>query len=192
MTTTRDRLIDGAAALLDEGGPAAVTLREVGRRAGVSHNAPYKHFEDKRDLLAMIAAGELRVLAARLTEAAAGETGAARIGAALRAYVGWAIAAPERFRLVFGAWTGSHAELEGAAEAAVVAITEVVTTAQTEDDALPGDTERLVALLRSTAHGLVDLDLSGHLRKRPGAPGPDDLIDELITLVRGGGSAPRH
>ncbi|GAB3769554.1 TetR/AcrR family transcriptional regulator [Microlunatus parietis] len=189
MTTTRDRLIDAAAGLLDEGGPAAVTLREVGRRAGVSHNAPYKHFQDKRDLLAALAAGELRVLAGRLADATAGETGAARIGASLRAYVGWAIAAPERFRLVFGAWTGPHAELESAAQEAVATITEAVASAQAEDDALPRDTERLVALLRSTAHGLVDLELSGHLRKRPGAPGPDDLIDELITLVRGGGPA---
>jgi AcrR family transcriptional regulator len=30
-------------------------LREVARRAGVSHNAPYRHFRDKDDLLAAIA-----------------------------------------------------------------------------------------------------------------------------------------
>ena len=52
---TRRSLLDAAAALLDEGGPEAVTLREVGSRAGVSRGAPYRHFDDKDDLLAAIA-----------------------------------------------------------------------------------------------------------------------------------------
>ena len=55
---TRDTLVAVAAQLLDEGGPEAVTLREVGHRAGVSHNAPYKHFADKEALLAAVAAFE--------------------------------------------------------------------------------------------------------------------------------------
>jgi AcrR family transcriptional regulator len=56
---TRDALVEAAARLLDAGGVEAVTLREVGRRAGVSHNAPYKHFASTQALLAAIAAREL-------------------------------------------------------------------------------------------------------------------------------------
>jgi AcrR family transcriptional regulator len=56
---TRDDLIEVATGLLDRGGVAAVTLREVGRLAGVSHNAPYKHFADKQALLAAVAARDL-------------------------------------------------------------------------------------------------------------------------------------
>src|SRR2546429_7684555 len=59
VSNTRDTLLAAAAQLLDEGGPEAVTLREVGHRAGVSHNAPYKHFADKQALLAAVAAREL-------------------------------------------------------------------------------------------------------------------------------------
>src|ERR1700677_3914321 len=59
-SSTRDALVDAAVQLLDEGGPEAVTLREVGHRAGVSHNAPYKHFTGKEALLAAVAARELR------------------------------------------------------------------------------------------------------------------------------------
>jgi AcrR family transcriptional regulator len=55
MTDTRERLIEAAAELRDRGGPAAVTLREVGRIAGVSRSAPYRHFSDKGALLAVIA-----------------------------------------------------------------------------------------------------------------------------------------
>src|ERR1700733_11010151 len=53
---TRRALLDDAAELLDSGGPAAVTLREVGARAGVSRGAPYRHFADKGSLLTAVAA----------------------------------------------------------------------------------------------------------------------------------------
>ena len=43
-------------ALIGEVGPRAFTLREVARRAGVSHNAPYRHFASKDELLAEVAA----------------------------------------------------------------------------------------------------------------------------------------
>src|SRR4051812_41063542 len=56
---TRETLIDVATRLLDAGGVEAVTLREVGHQAGVSHNAPYKHFANKEALLAAVAAREL-------------------------------------------------------------------------------------------------------------------------------------
>jgi AcrR family transcriptional regulator len=47
MSSTREALVAAATDLVDAGGDQAVTLREVGKRAGVSHNAPYKHFRDK-------------------------------------------------------------------------------------------------------------------------------------------------
>src|SRR3954452_11529824 len=53
---TRRALLDDAAELLDNGGPDAVTLREVGARAGVSRGAPYRHFADKESLLTEVAA----------------------------------------------------------------------------------------------------------------------------------------
>src|ERR1700722_1023707 len=53
---TRRALLDDAAALLDTGGPDAVTLRAVGARAGVSRGAPYRHFANKESLLTAVAA----------------------------------------------------------------------------------------------------------------------------------------
>src|SRR5580700_9985299 len=51
----KEVLLDAALALISEVGPQAFTLREVARRAGVSHNAPYRHFRDKDELLAVVA-----------------------------------------------------------------------------------------------------------------------------------------
>jgi len=53
---TRRALLNDAAELLDSGGPDAVTLREVGARAGVSRGAPYRHFANKESLLTAVAA----------------------------------------------------------------------------------------------------------------------------------------
>ncbi len=62
-TTTGRKLIEVATALLDSGGENAVTLRAVGQAAGLSHNAPYKHFASRNALLAAVATTSLAELA---------------------------------------------------------------------------------------------------------------------------------
>ena len=52
----KTELLNAALKLISETGPQAFTLREVARRAGVSHNAPHRHFRDKDDLLGAVAA----------------------------------------------------------------------------------------------------------------------------------------
>src|SRR5271154_2828384 len=52
----RRTLIDAAVSLVTEEQDWTFSLRELARRAGVSHNAPYNHFPEKRDLLGAVAA----------------------------------------------------------------------------------------------------------------------------------------
>jgi AcrR family transcriptional regulator len=59
-------LLDEAVASLRESGPAALSLRDLARRAGVSHAAPAHHFGDKRGLLTAVAAEGFRRLLATL------------------------------------------------------------------------------------------------------------------------------
>jgi AcrR family transcriptional regulator len=66
----RRALLDTVLGMVAERGDAAeVTLREVARRAGVSHNAPYRHFADKEALLAAIATEGFEMLLATLRAA---------------------------------------------------------------------------------------------------------------------------
>src|SRR5215467_12607566 len=67
----RAALIRAGLAILAEEGVQALTLRAAARRAGVSHNAPYRHFADKEALLAAIAEEGFIDLAARVEEARA-------------------------------------------------------------------------------------------------------------------------
>ncbi|MGF0116287.1 TetR/AcrR family transcriptional regulator [Promicromonospora sp. Marseille-Q5078] len=67
----RGALLDAARATIDEQGPAGVSLRDLARRAGVSHAAPTHHFGDKRGLMTALAAEGFRALADRLADAPA-------------------------------------------------------------------------------------------------------------------------
>jgi AcrR family transcriptional regulator len=64
-----DQLLDAALEIVRTKGAHAVSLREVARRAGVSHMAPYRHFKDKEALLAGVAERGFRKLTAILETA---------------------------------------------------------------------------------------------------------------------------
>jgi AcrR family transcriptional regulator len=100
----RRALLDAALELIRTSGPAAFTLRQAAVRAGVSHNAPYRHFSDKASLLAELAeegSVALRKSADRAV-AAAGEDPVERLRAVGLAYIRFAVAQPGHFRVMFG------------------------------------------------------------------------------------------
>ncbi|MGW0788932.1 TetR/AcrR family transcriptional regulator [Streptomyces sp. NPDC002911] len=66
----RQALIDGARDILAERGHEHFSLNEVARRAGVSTSAPYRHFDNRDELLAAVAADGYATLHRCLEEAA--------------------------------------------------------------------------------------------------------------------------
>lgn len=179
--STRTALIEAATRLLDQGGAEAVTLREVGRLSGVSHNAPYKHFANKEALLAAVAAAELT---RRRTSLAGRGKPENVLRKAMHGYVAWALEYPARFRLVFGPWSVHDDELAAAAQSAQSDLVDVVAAAQ-KTGALPaGDPERLASLVRAVAHGAADLAAAGHLAETgKGHASPQQLVDDLLGYL---------
>jgi AcrR family transcriptional regulator len=91
-------ILQAASELLEEQGVEGLKMRELARRAKVSHNAPYRHFPDRESLLAALAADGFARLGRTQQEARA--TGGLKgMG---EAYVRFALAHPQRFRLMFG------------------------------------------------------------------------------------------
>jgi AcrR family transcriptional regulator len=183
VKTAPDSLLSAAAALLDRGGPGAVTLRGLGLAAGVSRGAPYHHFATKSDLLAAIATRELDRLADAFL--AIDQQGAPAARAMMLIYLRWALEYPERFRLTFGRWEHDDALL-GAAAARV---REVFVTAVSEGQRLgelpAGDPVRLGTLLLSAMHGAADLAAAGHLAPiRTGRLDVDDLVNDLFGHLK--------
>jgi AcrR family transcriptional regulator len=166
---------------LDRGGPAEVTLREVGRLAGVSHNAPYKHFADKEELLAAIAAKDLRNRCELIESLVSEQKPIDALRKFGHAYVSWARAKPARFRLSFGAWRIGSDELRQAVAASRAQMVWIVKAAQACSELPPGDAERLVALMLALFHGAASEALAGDLSFAvKGKANPEDIIDDLL------------
>jgi AcrR family transcriptional regulator len=184
---TREALVEAATTLLDEGGVAAVTLREVGRQVGVSHNAPYKHFASKELLLAAVAAAELARRREEIATAAARRRSPeAVLRAVLHHYIAWALERPARFRLVFGSWNVASEELTKAAHEAQTAMVDLVAAVQAAGVLPAGDPVRMASLLRATAHGAADLAAAGHLAEGgKGNASPEQLVDDLLAHLNG-------
>jgi AcrR family transcriptional regulator len=91
-------ILAAAGNMMEKEGVAAISVREAARRAGVSHNAPYRHFPDRESLLAALAAEGFERFARTLEE------GQSRGGLRGRgeAYIVFALENPQRFRLMFG------------------------------------------------------------------------------------------
>lgn len=99
----RQALLDEAAGVVEREGVAALSLRDLARRLGVSHAAPAHHFVDKAALLVELARDGFERFAAAMEAAAAqGRDPVDRLRRAGEAYVRFAIEHPGRFRVMFG------------------------------------------------------------------------------------------
>ncbi|MDX1375809.1 MAG: TetR/AcrR family transcriptional regulator, partial [Burkholderiales bacterium] len=147
----RAEILRAAAQVLEEQGIGAISLREAARRAGVSHNAPYRHFADRDALLAALAADGF----ARLGEALESSTGARARG---EAYVRFALEQPQRFRLMFGGLLrlDAHAGLRAAAAQTYAGLVRAFEPIAGRDGA-----PTAAAAAWSLTHGLAQLLLDG-------------------------------
>ena len=157
----RPALIAAARALLEERGSEAVGLREAARRVGVSPTATYRHFRDKDDLLAAVAATGFREFAAALAHAGREGQPLSAMGAA---YVDFALARPGMFRLMFSSLMAKrelYPELQTAADEAFAQLRHGVQSQAPEAENF--DADALAAW--SLVHGLSHLILDGVLPK---------------------------
>ncbi|WP_428191319.1 TetR/AcrR family transcriptional regulator [Agrobacterium pusense] len=152
------------------------SLREVARRAGVSHNAPYRHFADKAELLAAIGTAGYDALRGGLDRAAKSDADAVKaLRAFIRSFISFALDDPSRHRLMVGNdlqdMDGSIApELKAAADGARQVLKDLLLRggangqfAITIND--PDDVSAAVVTIWALLHGytLLELDRLRHL-----------------------------
>jgi AcrR family transcriptional regulator len=147
-------LLKAAGKALEQKGIASLSLRDAARRAGVSHNAPYRHFADREALLAALAAEGFAMLADRLRGRQGAELG--------MAYVQFALEHPQRFRLMFAGMSGDGAE-------------QAYRMVRDAFKELPR-ADVAAAAAWSLMHGLAQLLLEGHL--------PEGSAREVLGAVR--------
>ena len=99
----KNALLDAARAILEEESLAELSLRDVARRAGVSHAAPYRHFPNHEALLAELAIEGFAELRAEIVAAAARPNAESdRVADLGAAYMRFVARRPALTRLMFG------------------------------------------------------------------------------------------
>ena len=183
----RAALIDTAVEQARAGGAAAVVLRDAARRTGVSHNAAYRHFADRDQLVAEVAVRGMHELEeamrARMADVPAGEEPGVRALLRLRetgrAYVQFALAEPGLFTTACAA--KGAPEREGPYGILAEALDGLVETGVLPAERRPGAELACWAAV----HGFAMLVLEGPLRALPEAERERELDGLLDRVARG-------
>lgn len=178
----RRALLQEAVRTITEEGVDALTLREAGRRLGVSRTALYRHFSDKSTLLAAVARDGFQRFRDDLqrawSEAAGTRRGFELMGVA---YVRFAVANPAHYRVMFGDYRhlcDKDPDLKADAEAAFRVLVEAITSLQQAGLVKADDPMLQAEFVWAVVHGLAMLAIDGQL-------GPESSTSgELAGLIR--------
>lgn len=179
----RQALIDGAREILIERGHEQFSLNEVARRAGVSTAAPYRHFENRDQLLKAVAEVGYRTLQESLEQAAASTTDEAervlRVGGA---YVRFAQDHPDLFATMFRsrpeAGPVGHDTFEVLLRAVADAQGKAILSAKPS-------AEQLATAIWATLHGLAVLSLRGPHERFRMHEAPEEVAATTLTALLG-------
>lgn len=163
----RKTLLDAAVALIGEVGPRAFTLREVARRAGVSHNAPYRHFPGKDGLLLAVAGEGFDRLADAMRKAMTpARSPREKLILCGSGYVEFALSWPHHLLVMFDLPVPRRrrsAKVHPLGADAFQVLLDAIAAAQQSGDLPPGDPMPLAWTAWSLVHGIAKLAISGNL-----------------------------
>jgi AcrR family transcriptional regulator len=191
----RERLIDVGVELVTTEGVGSLGLREIARRAGVSHGAPRRYFPTHQALLSAIAHRGFAELAGRFAAATGGaQPPHAQLGALARGYLAYARERRGMFELMFrhdlldGATRGTdRPPLRASTLPLFTLLVDLVTRHRAEHPAPDGAPPPAVtaAALWANLHGTAQLWLWGSLPLVLTTTGerPDDRLDELVEAA---------
>jgi AcrR family transcriptional regulator len=187
------RALRGAAArLLAERGADGLTLREAARAVGVHHAAAYRHFEDKRALLAAVAEEGYADLARRMRaadEASRRNDVMDRIRRVGAAYVGFARDEPALFGLMTGPRLnedGRFPSLEAALREGVEAIEAPLRDGQADGTIRKESVTPQALAILSLVHGYAEFVLTRRIQVKPArvAEFLSTLLEPLLAGLR--------
>ncbi|WP_429227421.1 TetR/AcrR family transcriptional regulator [Inquilinus ginsengisoli] len=179
----RRALVAAARVLLEEAGPEALSLRDVARRVGVSHNAPYRHFPTRQALLAAVAAEGFAALSDRMAAVPTAPGAPSGLAAGFRCYLGFAREQPGLFRLMFDGTVekSSDPALRAASEQSYDGLRHAV------HRIAPAADRAAVVTVWTQMHGLALVTISGQLAEdlvRDG--GLNALADRAAAILEAG------
>ncbi|MDB4970155.1 MAG: TetR family transcriptional regulator [Myxococcales bacterium] len=163
----RRTLVDAALRIVEQAGPGALSLRELARRAGVSHAAPYRHFASREALLEALAIEGFRGLGDEMQACGGDERDPLlRFRALGVAYVRYAVAHPGHFKVMFSSElheAEQSPELRAAGEPTLQALVDCLAEGQRAGVVRDGEPAALAVPAWSIVHGIAMLLIDGQL-----------------------------
>ncbi len=173
------------AELITEKGPTGFSLREVARRAGVSHAAPAHHFGDSSGLLTSVAAEGYRLLVARFEEAQPIANTVDRLNAMGKGYVHTALENPGHFGVMCSheLVNNDDPEFSTFAARAFELLVETVTAIANEHNPKL-NVDAAAMWVWSAVHGLATLQMGfTNMDDKAGTNDVDELIEQFGDLM---------
>lgn len=171
-------------------GVGALSLREIARDVGVSPGAPSRHFKSKQALLDALALSGFDRLAAAIdaSQKNIDDTFAARMDAAARAYVQFAVDNSALLDLMFQVKYSPEASeaLRGSIQRWSDQLLSLIRDGQERGEVREGSVERIALPVFATLQGFTILNASGMLPPEMTEHALDDLIESILR-----GCAPR-
>jgi len=163
-----------------------VTLRAVGLAAGLSHNAPYKHFASRNALLIAVAADSFEELT-KLVQAirTSSRPPAQKMSEAIALFIDYSHQRPARYRLLFNNpdIAAAGGELKARALATFEEFRSIVQECQ-EAGALPGiPSQTLASLIFASAQGLLAMEGNGQMHPDKGLSNVKASMELLLDLL---------
>ncbi len=168
----RNSLVNIGTELLNSKGISSISLREIARTIGVGHNAPYRHFRNKQQLLEAIAEAGFRQLAARNTrlELEFAHDPESQLFESVMHVISMAAEKPNLFELMFGGYLQPDScgnELKQASDDALKSLVRIIRNGQKQQVFIEKDPVKLALSAMSMIQGLAMMVSSGKLRLQP-------------------------
>jgi AcrR family transcriptional regulator len=187
VSDLRRRILDASVALVAEQGVRSMSFREVARRAGVSHQAPYHHFGSDLGILQEIAREGFRDLTQSMREAAVATSDPLEaLTRAGIAYVVFAKGHVGHFRVMFQRQCPGDDAATALAEAEQThqTLVELCAAARRAGAGQGLSAEALTTLSWSVVHGLATLLVEGTLTQKPSAADDGVVIRKTVRALK--------
>jgi AcrR family transcriptional regulator len=184
----REACIDQALAIIESEGLEHLSLREVARRLNVSHQAPYKHFENREHILAETVGKAFAAFTTHLQARPRHDEPLADLASLGTAYLAYALKHPAQYRLMFGAPLPDpvhNPQLLELAEAPFAILRDVIARLTRDPD--PEETRRDALFAWSAVHGLASI-LETRVAERLGLQAADlaDVVSHELRRIAAG------